>query len=279
MRRSYSAFITLTVLLLAAPAWAQSREPVEPPAEVVRAGKCRVPVCTDFDLGDHSFRFYAPERADVITFIPKGACQCASVRQGTFNDRLDLSVETQDRALMPNVGVLRMRPPDDPRALPERETTHERFLREAAVFKEAPFAWNDDGFPTFRVFQRLRPAARPAITDLYFVPREPTFRVRGQTQPIAFRNPLGSALESADYAKDGPLMSAQLRLTPTVHVFQFFSPRLMPSNQWIKALERTTEQGAGADHRSHRRAACAEGALTSREKSLASRDAGSGDPD
>jgi hypothetical protein len=232
--------LLLSLLLLAGSARAQSPEPVEPAPEVVRSGTCRVPVCTDFDLGDRSFRFYAHERTETITFIPKGACQCASVRQGTFKDQLDLSVETADRAMMPNVGVLRVRPPDDPQALPERETTHERFEREAGSFKEGPFAWRDDDFAAFRVFQKPRPTARPAITDLYFVPREP-FRLRGVPQPVAFRNPLGSALESADYAKEGPLVSARVRLTPTVHVFQFFTPQVMPSRQWVKALERTVE--------------------------------------
>jgi len=230
--------IRLTALLavLAAPAaFAQSREPVEPSVEAVRSGQCRVPVCTDFDLGDHSFRFYAHERTDVITFIPKAACQCDSVRQGAFNDELELSVETADRTMMANVTVLRTREPGGP----EQETTHERFQREGDAFKEGPFAWKDDSFPAFRVFQRPRLGARPAITDLYFVPREATFRFRGKTQPIAFRNPLGSALESNEYAKDGPRVSARLRLTPTIQFFQFFIPRLTPSSQWVTAVEQT----------------------------------------
>ena len=232
--------VLIAFLLLAGPARAQSPEPVEPAPEVVRSGKCRVPVCTDFDLGDHSFRVYAADRTEAINFIPKGACQCTSVRQGTFKDQLDLSVETADRAMMPNVGVLRVRPPDDPQALPERETTHERFQREAGSFKEGPYAWRDDDFAAFRVFQKPRAGARPAINHLYLIPRE-SHRQRGAPHPNAFRNPLGSALESADYAKIGPLMSARLRLTPTVHVFQFFTPSVMPSRQWTKALERTVE--------------------------------------
>jgi hypothetical protein len=230
----------LALVLLTGMARAQSPEPVEPAPDVVRSGQCRVPVCTDFDLGDHSFRFYAAERTETIKFIPRGACQCTSVRQGAFNDQLDLTVETADRAQMPNVGVLRVRPRDDPQALPDRETTHERFQREGAGFKEGPFAWRDDDFAAFRVLQKPRPAARPAITDLYVLPREP-FRLRGAIQPVAFRNPLGSAFESADYARIGPLMSARVRLTPTVHVFQFFTPLVMPSRQWVKALERTVE--------------------------------------
>jgi hypothetical protein len=67
------------------------------------------------------------------------------------------------------------------------------------------------------------------------VPRDNTLRVRGKPQPIAFRNPLGSALESSEYTNDGPRVSARLRLTPTMHVYQFFIPRLTRSDDWMRA--------------------------------------------
>src|SRR5687768_4525549 len=69
---------------------AELREPVEPAPEMVQSGQCRVPVCTDFDFGDHAFRVYAPERPQLLRFIPKGACQCATVRQGSFKDQLEI---------------------------------------------------------------------------------------------------------------------------------------------------------------------------------------------
>jgi hypothetical protein len=235
-----AALVAAAPVRAQAPAPAELREPVEPAPDIVKSGQCRVPVCTDFDFGDHAFRVYAPARPPLLRFIPKGACRCASVRRDTVKDKFEIDVETADGTQRPNVGLVRVPPAgesDADRASREadRETTHERFVREAAGFKEAPFTWNEDSFAAFRVYQRLRPAARPAITDLYFVPRDNTLRVRGQPQPVAFRNPLGSALESGEYAKDGPRVSARLRLTPTMHFYQFFIPRLTRSDEWMRA--------------------------------------------
>jgi hypothetical protein len=216
--------------------------PEEPTPDVIRSGTCRIPVCTSIDFGDYFFRYYAPDRSILIRFIPKGACQCGSIHSGNanFNGTVVLSVETPDGRTMHSVSVLRIWPSGHPRARPER-TTYEEFLSEEKYLDElSDFHWKDDHFSAFRVF-RARQIYALGARRYSFVPKAAQFHFRGESQPIVFTTPLARRLDDEAFEADGPKVAAQVRLSETVQFFQFFVPRLIPSDGWIAAMERTAE--------------------------------------
>src|SRR5215471_10408436 len=106
-------------------------DPEEPTPEVIGSGTCQIPVCASIDFGDYFFRYYAPDRSILIRYIPKGACQCRSVRSvdANFSGSILLSVETPDGRKMHSVSVLRIEP-GHPRAIWPESTTYERYLSE-----------------------------------------------------------------------------------------------------------------------------------------------------
>jgi hypothetical protein len=227
-------------LILAQTAAAQPRDPQEPSAEVAASGKCEVPVCTDIDFGDHFFRYYAPGRVIRLSYIPKGACKCGTVRNGNkdFNGSIVATVMTSDGKLFPNVSVARLRDGGDARA--ENWTSWERYLRiRDELVPVSGFKWRDDDFSTFQVLApRVQPLGRQL---LHFVPVERQFRFRGEAQPIVFDTPLGYRIVDAESEKDGPRVVARVRLTNTIHLFEFLIPRLVHSSEWIASMEKVSE--------------------------------------
>jgi hypothetical protein len=232
--------IVTTAALLGGPTMCAAYVPPleEPSSEVVQSGQCKVPVCGDIDFGTHSFRYYAPDRTNRVRFIPKGACECQEIRR-IAGDHVVLSVETRDGKTWPNVSVLRIYPPDHPRANSANMTTWERYTRKGSDFDEIrEFEWDGDTFATFRVFRSRY--SRGKINDYFFVPRSAGFNFPNQSQPIAFDIPNGHPRHGKD-GEASPTFSAEVQLAPSVHFFQFFSPRLIPSNNWIAAMERSAE--------------------------------------
>lgn len=214
------------------------QRPEEPTYEVIQSGHCQVPVCTDIDFGAHNFRYYAPDRTIRIRFIPKGACECQKTRR-ISTDYIRLSVETPDGKTAPNVSVLRTYPPGHPRAKSAEVTTWKQYTRIENDFEEiSDFKLDGDTFPSFRVFRSRY--SRGAIRDYFFAPRSAEFSVRGQKQRIAFTFPFGHPI----YGKDGKIRSrvvAQVQLATGIHFFQFFTPRLSPSDDWVASMERSAE--------------------------------------
>lgn len=215
---------------------------MEPTQEVIQSGQCQVPVCADIDLGNYSFRYYAPDRTTRIRFIPKGACQCQKIRRiNTYNSSsFKMEVETRDGKLAPNVSALRVFPPDHPRANSANITTWDRYSRTKAEFEEiSDFQFDGDSFSSFRVF-RSRYSRADAVHDYFFVPRSVEFNFPGRTQPIAFNIPFGHPR----YSKDGKVsltVNGDVKLAEGVHFFQFFYPRLNPSDEWVASMERSAE--------------------------------------
>ena len=74
----------------------------------------------------------------------------------------------------------------------------------------------------------------------FFVPKSAQFNFLGHRQPIAFDIPLGHP----HYDNVGKLwdtVGGQVELASSVHFFQFFSPHLVASDDWITAMERSAE--------------------------------------
>jgi len=224
------------VLMLTAEARAEP-PPEEPTREVIHSGYCRVPVCADIDFGNYNFRYYAPDRTITIQLVPKGACECEKIRR-IPGDYIRIGVVTRDGQTSPNVSVLRIYPPDHPRANSANITTWERYNRKRSDFDEiSAFEWDGDTFATYRVFRSRY--SRGNMRDYFFVPRSGEFNSPNYSQPIAFEIPNGHP--SRGNEKESLTVSAQVRLAPGVHFFQFMSPRLVPSNNWIEAMERSAE--------------------------------------
>ncbi len=216
------------------PALAQQQRLAREPDEI-RPGLCRVPVCADYDLGDHVFRFYAPARTETIRPIAPGACECRTVRQlADPQGHFVVAVELPDGRVLSNVTLIRrLRRETSFRST--HETTAEQFARADQLQPLEDFAWGEDEFRDFRVLRRT-PRINPRAT-LYFVPRNASFRFRDTTQPIVFMTPLGTVLDSEAFRADGPTVAARVRLTGTVHLQRSFTPRQTPSHRWVSDME------------------------------------------
>jgi hypothetical protein len=214
--------------------------PEEPAKEVIQSDLCVVPVCAEVDFGDYKFRYYAPDRTSRVRYIAKGTCKCSKIRQ-IEGDHIALSVETrEDGKFAPNVSVLRIYPPGHPRKNSANMTTWEQYSRTANEYDEiSDFQLDGDSLSSFRVFRSRRPRGREAYL-YFFVPRSAQFNFPDREQPVAFDMPRGFPLYDST-GKWPPTVSAQVELTSSVHFFQFFSPRLIPSNDWISAMERSAE--------------------------------------
>ncbi len=231
--------------LATAPSSPKPLDAQEPAEEVIASGRCHVPICTTFDFGDHVLITYAPERPARLRHVPKGACSCGAMRAGRgFNDHLVLAVETADRTLMVNVSVLRVRQSGNPPWRAVEVPTAERLADPKARegFEEIAFTVGDDRFEGYRVLEKRQAYAdgRMNVSHI-FEPRDGVFRFRGATQPIVFHTPLGETMPAARVREIFPTVSAQVRLTPTIQFFQFFTPPRPPSRAWIDAMERTAE--------------------------------------
>ena len=212
--------------------------PEEPAPEVIKSGLCRVPVCAEVDFGIYNFRYYAPDRASTIRSIPRGACACEKIRR-IQGRHINFNLETGDGKITPGVNVLRSYPPESPRAKAANATTWEEYDRVKGDFDEVnDFKWNGDTFSSFHVFRSRY--SRREVRDYFFVPRLNEFRIGGQGQPIAFTPAFGFPIgEQGGTARFR--VFAQVRLAPGVLLFQFFSPQLVPSNDWIASMESSAE--------------------------------------
>jgi hypothetical protein len=241
-RNSIGLMAAVTAALIALPVSAEGYPlfPEEPTKEVIQSGLCEVPVCAEVDFGDYYFRYYAPDRTTRVRYISKGACECKKIRR-IDGDHIVLSVETrEDGKFAPNVSVLRIYPPGHPRKNSANMTTWEQYSRSVNDFDEiSDFQFDGDAFPSFRVFRSRRPRGREAHL-YFFVPKSAQFNFLGHRQPIAFNIPLWHP----NYDNTGKLwstVSGQVELASSVHFFQFFSPHLVPSDDWITSMERSAE--------------------------------------
>ena len=211
--------------------------PEEPTREVIRSGVCRVPVCTEFDLGNSSFRFYAPDRTSTIRSIPKGACSCEKIRR-LQGRHINFDLETEDGSIVAGVNVLRGSPAESPRAKAVNATTWEEYDRAKGDFDEVSgFHWKADHFSSFQVFRSRY--SRRETRDYFLVPRLNEFRAGGQRQSIAFTSAFGFPVGEGGTARFR--VFAQVRLASGVLMFQFFSPQLVPSGDWVTSMERSAE--------------------------------------
>ena len=209
----------------------------EPTREVIQSGVCRVTVCTEFDFGNSSFRFYAPDRTSTIRSIPKGACSCEKIRR-LQGRHINFDLETKDGSIVAGVNVLRGSPPESPRAKAADATTWEEYDRAKGDFDEvSDFRWKADTFSSFQVFRSRY--SRRATRDYFLVPRLNEFRAGGQRQSIAFTPAFGFPIGESGTARFRAF--AQVRLDPGVLMFQFFSPQLVPSDDWVTSMERSAE--------------------------------------
>src|SRR5688500_14706677 len=102
----FLCLVLVAVAAAVAPGAAQQPRIAREPDEI-RPGLCHVPVCADYDLGDHVFRFYAPARAETVRPIAPGACECRTVRQiADPQGHLVVGVELADGRLL-NVSLVR----------------------------------------------------------------------------------------------------------------------------------------------------------------------------
>jgi hypothetical protein len=235
-----------SVLLSGGVATAQTsagRQPVEPTLTEINSQpkSCVVSVCMDIDFGDAYFRYYARDRVILLRHIPRGTCSCQSVRSGdrAFNSQITFSVETPAGKKMPNVNLLRIFPPGHPRANPAyRSTTSDRFLhlqKQGELEEVTDFTVEGESFGSFRIF-RDRKAVALGSRKYFFVPRSDDFQFQGRTQPIVFYTPLGY--------RDGLKeirVTARVRLSDGIHLYQFFNPRITPAKDWISSIELSAE--------------------------------------
>jgi hypothetical protein len=226
----------LACLLSCHSALAQFRNEVpEPDAAMARSGSCKVSVCTDFNFGDYNFRVYAPRKPLRLTEIPKGTCQCERViRPGSdFNNSLLLTRETLDGRVRPNISLWRG----------PVETSYEEFKRlEPELEPLSDFSWKDDHFKKFRVFQTRLGKHALGARRYFFVPKEDVeFEFAGQKQPIAFSTLLAWRPDDPNIVKHGPRVAATIRLSNSLHFFQFLVPRITPSDSWISEIQETAE--------------------------------------
>jgi hypothetical protein len=239
-RNSVALMAAVTATLIALPGGAKGYTlfPEEPTKEVIQSGLCEVPVCAEVDFGDYYFRYYAADRAARVRHISKGTCECKKIRR-IDGDHIVLGVETRDGKFAPNVSVLRIYPPGHPRKNSANMTTWEEYSRSVNDFDEiSDFQFDGDSFPSFRVFRSRRPRGEAHM--YFFVPKSAQFNFLGHKQPIAFNIPLGHP----HYDNTGKLWStvgSQVELASSVHFFQFFSPHLVPSDDWITSMERSAE--------------------------------------
>lgn len=231
----------VTATLIAFPVGAKAYQPFpeEPTKEVVQSGLCEVPVCAEVDFGDYYFRYYAPDRTISVRNISKGTCECKKIRR-IDGDSINIVVETKDGKSAPNVHVRRIYPPGHPRENSANMTTWQMYSRSVNDFDEiSDFQFDGDSFPSFRVFRSRRPRGREAHL-YFFVPKSAQFNFLSHRQPIAFDIPLGHPL----YDNRGKLwstVSGQVELASSVHFSQFFSPHLVPSDDWITSMEQSAE--------------------------------------
>ena len=186
---------------------AQPRDPEEPGADVIASGKCEVPVCTDVDFGDHLFRYYTHGRAIRLNFIPKGTCKCVAIRSGDkgFNGQIVAAVTTSDGKIFPNVSVLRIQKGENSKI--DNRTSWERFQAVRNELVEFPdLRWDDDDFSSFKI--SAHPRIYPGNSrQLYFVPTQHKFELKGETQPIVFYTPLGYKIGNKEHERTGPEFS------------------------------------------------------------------------
>jgi len=233
------AAVTAALIALPVNAKGYTLRPEEPTKEAIQSGRCEVPVCAEVDFGDYYFRYYAPDRTTRVRYVSKGTCACKKIRR-IDGDYIKIGVETSDGKFAPNVSVLRIYPPGHPKGNRGNMTTWERYSRSVNDFDEiSDFQFDGDAFPSFRVFRSRRPRGREAHM-YFFVPKSAQFNFLGHKQPIAFDIPLGHPI----YDNTGKLwstVSGQVELASSVHFFQFFSPHLVPSDDWITSMEGTAE--------------------------------------
>jgi hypothetical protein len=233
------AAVTAALIALPVNAKGYTLRPEEPTKEAIQSGRCEVPVCADVDFGNYSFRYYAPDRTTLIRFIPKGACECQKIRR-ISGDHIVLSVEPRDGRTAPNVSVIRTYPPDHPRANSASVTTWERYSRTKNDFDEiSDFQWEGDSFPSYRVFRSRHPRGQSSH-NYFLVPKSAEFNFPDHGQPIAFSIPLGHPLYD-NIGKLSSSASGRVELTKGIHFFQFFTPRLVPSDDWVTSMEGTAD--------------------------------------
>lgn len=237
------------------PAIAQPvRSPTEPDYTTIKSGRCEVNICTDFDFGSHVFRMYAAGRPHTLKVIPRGACTCKSVQRAgrDFNDHLRFGIETPEGRFVPSISLSRIWPPGHPRArsVPtegppsladqQSETTFEEFQRlESELEATENFFWDGDRFETYRVLQ-TKSAFGGGARRYFFVPKVPVeLEIGSSRQQIAFATPLARRLDSPKVVADGPTVSAAFRFSNSIQFFQFFTPRLVHSDNWIPDLDKT----------------------------------------
>jgi hypothetical protein len=213
--------------------------PEEPTREQVESGVCRIPVCAEVAFEGYNFRYYAPGRTIRLGFIPKGACECGSVRR-IGDDNFKVSVAARDGKIFPNVSVIHVYPAGHRRARSGNMTTWMRYFQHKNDFDEVDdFQWDGDTFPDHHVF-RSRNGRGRSLNDYFFVPRLAEFNFRGRGRPIAFNTPLGYPTYGDDEKIDSAAAS-QVELTAGIHIFQVFKPRLVPSRDWVTSMEAVAE--------------------------------------
>jgi hypothetical protein len=235
MTAPHASFL-LVAALLAAPARADDASLVRPAAdepspEIIRSGACHVPVCTAFDLGDHSLLVYAPGRPALLRHVPAEACTCGRIAPAAnFTGIFGTTLEMADGSQVPYVILRRVRRPGEPGFRGPVFTTAERQALERDRYAEVTgVVSGGDSFADFRV---LETADRASVR---FVPKDAAFRFRGAAQAVAFETLFGGLEES----REGPRLRAEVRLMPTIHLTQMIFARRTPSAEWIAALERS----------------------------------------
>jgi hypothetical protein len=214
----------------------------EPLSEVVRSGTCKVRICTEVDLGDYLFRYYAPKRTTLIRYIPKGACECSfTSRDNRVDAHILISIETPDAKQMHSITVVRINRADPSSVDRWGGTTYEEFVRlerSDQLEEISDFKWKNEDFANFRVF-RGRQVSASGARRYFFVPKTGQFRFRGKSEPIVFSTPLPRRLDAME--ADGPRVSARVHLSNEIGFFQPLIPRLFPSDTWIASMERSAE--------------------------------------
>jgi hypothetical protein len=210
----------------------------EPTEEIIRSGSCVVDVCTAADMGGYTFLFYSKVPSTSLQFITKGSCRCNSIKPTSLvRDYIVFSSFVRDGREMQQISVTN----EGPRH--HAPITAELFAEKKGQFEEvSDFHPDGDHLAAYRVYRSRTPVGAWSY-DYFLVPRDKSFSFKGEEQPVAFRIPnglyVGPPLRYSGTRT--PTFAARVRLYGAIRLSQFFSPRLISSEQWIDALELSAE--------------------------------------